>query len=297
VLIYVGFFMLPALLVIVPRRLKAARLHLALGGTVAIAFSLSTVVDCLAQRRRMPFDPHYNLLDFALGPATLTDVYIRRLPHLPHASGRFWWVVTWLGLVGATGIVFLLILTTCQLFSRKVTVSGNLGKTVAALATAFSAGYLVILTAVFSFDRYYIPLIPMLLIACVWGTDARPFSMGAKRWLLTMAALGIGAYALFAVAATHDYLAWNRTRWLALRRLTEVDHVPLEKIDGGFEFNGFYRGDKPSRPDKPWWWVEDDLYTVALGPMLGFETMRTYPFSPWIAGGPGTLLVLKRIRP
>ena len=45
------------------------------------------------------------------------------------------------------------------------------------------------------------------------------------------------AYATVVVAATHDYLAWNRTRWMATRTLIEAGVLPRQ-IDGGYEFNG-----------------------------------------------------------
>ena len=97
----------------------------------------------------------------------------------------------------------------------------------------------------------------------------------------------------FTVAATHDYLAWNRARWVALRELMEVDGVTPAEIDGGFEFNGFYRYGLPSSPGKGMW-VEDDRYIVTHGPVPGYRTMRSYPYRRWIAPPDGAIYVLVR---
>jgi hypothetical protein len=40
-------------------------------------------------------------------------------------------------------------------------------------------------------------------------------------------------YGGFSIAATHDYLSWNRVRWEALNNLMETTQTPPEKIYGG----------------------------------------------------------------
>ena len=83
--------------------------------------------------------------------------------------------------------------------------------------------------------------------------------------------------AWFAVSATHDYLAWNRARWAALADLTQRDHVDPSRIDGGFEFNALhYYGRRPARSGLSWWWVQDDEYRVAFGPMDGYVTLTSW---------------------
>ena len=63
----------------------------------------------------------------------------------------------------------------------------------------------------------------------------------------------LAIYALFSVAATHDYLAWNRIRWNALQELIREAKIPFDRIQGGFEFYGWYRFDKNSVME---WWPE-----------------------------------------
>jgi hypothetical protein len=99
------------------------------------------------------------------------------------------------------------------------------------------------------------------------------------------------------VAATHDYLSWNRARWLALRHLTEENGVPPREIDGGFEFNGLYAYDPEyrRRPPKSFWWVQDDKYVLSFGPLPGYEVAERYPYESWLPLRTGTIFVLRRL--
>jgi len=292
--VFSGLFLLPALIAILPRRLRARRRDLAIAAALAITFAATTVADFTRRRIPLPFNGHYNLVDFGLGPTTLTDVYVRGLRQLPQLDAGLWWLLTWIGVAGGSALVFLLALTGLQLCRRH---DDGGAQTTAATAWAFAGGYLVILSAVTIVDRYFIPLFPLLLVAGVWNGRAP----GIPPWLCrTIHGIAIAAAALlcwFSVAATHDYLAWNRARWQALYQLTDLEHVPPTQIDGGFEFNGSRLfGGRRNVPGKAWWWVEDDLYMVTLGPMPGYHTLRTYPYWRWLPPGRGRHDVVVLVR-
>ena len=87
--------------------------------------------------------------------------------------------------------------------------------------------------------------------------------------------------AVFAVVTTRDYLAWNRTRWIATTELL-ASGIPRTSIDGGYEFNGWlgYDSNSKAKPGKSPWWVVDDDYMIASGPVPGFSVLRTYPCRP-----------------
>ena len=57
----------------------------------------------------------------------------------------------------------------------------------------------------------------------------------------------MAVYLVFGVAATHDYLGWNRARWAAAAELHERWGVPKEEIDGGFEYNNLLESRKRFR--------------------------------------------------
>lgn len=156
------------------------------------------------------------------------------------------------------------------------------------LISTYLAAYLAFLLAdTYAFDRYFLVAIPLLLLLIAFGNKnwrLRPVSWAV---LLLMAT--------FSVAATHDYLSWNRARWAALHHLTSDCNIPPEKIDGGFEFNGWF---KPGRLEhgraKSWWWVKDDDYCITFGPLDGFRCIRKFHFERWLPPASDSLCILRK---
>ena len=291
VLTYVGFFLLPALIAVLPRRLNRLRPAFPIAAALLVGFGWRAVIRLAEHVWSMPFFPHFNLIDLGLGPNLLPD---RRLDNFPRAGPGFWPTVTRVGYVGGGVLIFLVVVVGIELVRRRTPPPARSTKLTAAMALGFVVGYGVTLLLM-PFDRYFVPIFPMALIAASWSDDA---PVHGRVWrsfagLVSMVALvGILSHAAFSVAATHGYLAWNRVRWVALRELMEDGVTPAE-IDGGFEFNGFYRYGAPSNPDKgPW--VEDDRYIVAHGPVPGYRALRSYPYRRWIAPPQGTIYLLVR---
>src|SRR5690606_24152650 len=154
--------------------------------------------------------------------------------------------------------------------------------------TAVVAGliYLLPLTLSSFFDRYLLPLLPLVLLAA-----PAPRLGGRLRPHVVAAALLMAGFGVFAVAGTHDYLAWNRARWRALDALLAAGVRPSE-IDGGFEFNGRYGYDPAyvRSEERSWYWVQGDQFVVAFGPLPGYETKEAYPYPRWLPGGDGRIL-------
>ena len=70
--------------------------------------------------------------------------------------------------------------------------------------------------------------------------------------LLKVIALGAviaASMALFSIAGTHDYLAWNRIRWDLGNELLAQGVDPLH-ISAGFEFGGWHNFDKYQPPSR-----------------------------------------------
>lgn len=291
---YVGFFLLPVSVAVLPRRLRSAKTYLFVGGLLGAAFAWTANVELERRGWTMPFGSHFNLMDIGLGPATLVDVHVRSLRHLPRAAPGFWRGVTTLGLVGGGVAIMLCVVSGLEVIGPTVTEAGKPGKLVAAMTLAFALGYGVIL-AMMPFDRYFVPIFPMVLIAGVWGTE--PMRSRGSRLVAALvsvvALVGLLLQAGFSVAATHDYLAWNRARWAGLHELVDGDGVTPAQIDGGFEFNGLYRYGSPTQPGKSPW-VEDDLYAVTFGPLPGYATLREYSYRRWLPPGEGRVFVLVR---
>jgi hypothetical protein len=236
-----------------------------------------------------------NLSLWGLGPLTLHDaIYLpaNPLPMLPHG---FWVVVTVIGLVGATCLIYRTCSVGRYVFSELVFPLKWSHETQGGV-------FLLVVVAIYMgpimlspfFDRYLIPMIPFLagfLAAFKSQEDGLP---RVSRYALIVALLF--GLAVFSVCGTRDYLAWTRARWQALDELMAKDQVKPESIDGGFEFNGYYLYSPVYRsvPGKSFWWVADDEYMVTFNPVPGYSIVRDYQYTHWMPPYTGEIYVLKR---
>ncbi|MFN8642524.1 MAG: hypothetical protein U0802_13050, partial [Candidatus Binatia bacterium] len=284
--LYTGLFLLPLLVV------TAAGWARGRGQRwIAAATAAAAALIVWSSGKRMPLRGNV-LIESGLGPVTLNDWYIRGLANDPRLPPSFWWAVTALGVVGVA-------LLTAQL-------AGGLGRAwrgrgdaaapaeaARTLLLATSALYLAVATAAVQFDRYFLPLVPLLGLALLPPADGRRAGPGSR----AAGAVLLALYAAYAVAGTHDYLAWNRARWQALEELADAGVTP-QRIDGGFEFNAplFYRDgarDSGGRGHS-WWFVVDDEYLIAMGPVPGYAIERRIPYRRWLPPVPAEIAVLRR---
>jgi hypothetical protein len=152
---------------------------------------------------------------------------------------------------------------------------------------------LIALIIVSPMDRYLLMVLPFAI--AIIAAMSPEISEGRLRRFLGLAVLG--AFALFSVAGTHDYLAWNRARWGALTDLMNVYKIAPEKIDGGYEFNGMYLFNPyyhESR-DKSWYWVGGDDVVVSFGTLPGYKVAAAYPYRAWMPPRRAYILVLTKL--
>jgi 4-amino-4-deoxy-L-arabinose transferase-like glycosyltransferase len=145
------------------------------------------------------------------------------------------------------------------------------------------------------FDRYLLLFAPAILVLVV-TKEVRSGCIPVRRWRSVLSLALVFAYAAVAVAAAHDYLAWNRTRWMATRKLMDAGISP-HQIDGGYEFNGWYLFDpkyKP-KPNKSYWWVDDDEYVIASRPLKGYRELQRFNFRHWLLFADPSVVVLHRV--
>ena len=139
-----------------------------------------------------------------------------------------------------------------------------------------------------AYDRYI--LIFITLAIGIYASVPRKKTATLLSIIFRGAALVLLAiYALFSVAATHDYLAWNRVRWNALQELTREAKVPFDRIQGGFEFYGWYRFDKNSVME--WWREKHYEYLVSFNHHDGYQVIKQYPVRWWLPWQRGSILV------
>jgi hypothetical protein len=235
-----------------------------------------------------------------IGPFTLYDAQPRGLAPLDRSPGAFWYGA---GVVAAFGISVLC--RTAFIATRAITGRGVIAARSATAAPGADAGERLFLAALIAaylapfvltdyFDRYLLFVLPYVLALVALAEPAVPTHASRMAGLVVL-----GVMVTYAVAATHDYFAWNRARWDAIHAAERMGATP-DTLDGGFEYNGHHRAD--AKPDAPppgrsWWWVKDDRYVVAFGPVQGYDERARFPVRRWLPRTPGHVLLLERRAP
>ena len=241
------------------------------------------------------------LIPSGLGPLTLRDTWVLEVhkPAIPAIVSIGWILVTAISLWAAIATVLTIANMMAGAFGnlrlsewRKTAWPQVLMLTV----TGAYAGGLILIGGTSSlFDRYFLPLVPSVLAILVIGSEPTR-SLRELPWRGVRCFALLGFYAMFAVLATHDYLAWNRARWRATDSLLQSGVTP-HQIDGGYEFDGWYlyRPGYQVTEGKSYWWVDDDQYIIASAPLGGYQEIRQFRVNRWLGLTGSRVLILRRI--
>jgi hypothetical protein len=163
------------------------------------------------------------------------------------------------------------------------------------LSVAVVVGLAILLALEVRYDRYYLALLPLLL---VWLT--RPVTTPLVRQpavlLLTAGLLVFQLYT--AVAFSHDQLAFNEACWKLVERC-RADGLTDDQIDGGYAINGWFRSaeDAATRPrpgDSTRWWSSRAQRFLAVGGRSGYIVLDSATWSSWATGGTHSVFTLER---
>jgi hypothetical protein len=301
-LMYLGLFLLPIFATVkfnrqteVEKSRSTFWVFLALFGLLTL-----TVGHYFLKTALMPV--HLNILDpWGLGPLTLCDTQMLKLPDVPLLPTAFWVVVTGLSLLGAGLLVTIVVKEVPRLVSEYRShnvsappVDSQLNNTLAIFFLSSTLIYLGPLLINGFFDRYLLTAIVMLgafVVVSLPVIEQPPISLRYFAGIL----LVVG-FAGYSIAGTRDYLEWNRIRWEALADL-QRENISPRQIDGGFEFNGwlFYDPKFHGSHHKSDWWVQDDEYILSFGQLAGYAIHREYQYTHWMPPYVGKILVLKRM--
>lgn len=242
------------------------------------------------------------LMPYGLGPRTLRDTMVlgQNLPSIPVSMKIFWIGGIIVGALGAVGLLLYFVQTAVHVSRGLWRPNWRAVTWVEALTVVFIGAYgCLLLLFGFNwhlFDRYLLVVVPALFVL-VFVNEARSEPIRVLRWRGTLSLALIVIYAAVSVAATHDYLAWNRTRWIATSTLMQSGVSP-NHIEGGYEFNGWYLSDpKYKRKKKIGWWVDDDEYVIASGPLSGYREVQRFDFQRWLPLTDASVVVLHRVEP
>jgi hypothetical protein len=116
---------------------------------------------------------------------------------------------------------------------------------------------------------------------------------------LTAAGLMIGFLAWFCVAATHDYLSWNRLRWKIGNGLLAQGVDPL-RVSGGFEFNAWHNydtfRDRGNVSKIYYWWYDDLEYLITMEPQERYDVRSRESYLSWLHRRALPVYLLQRSR-
>ncbi len=282
--VYLGLFLSPLLVasdVLAERRYR--RLALAFGLTLAGA---ATVL--YLREHALMFYLTNIAYDLGLGPLTLRDTLFLGYDPPLHVGPMLALPLTILAVGSAALLGAAWVRTWTRVDPEAVFLN-------VAAALLFAA---TLLQSRYYLDRHLLPIIPPL-VALIATTQ---FRVPTRATVLLTVLLG-----WYAIAGTHDYLAWNRARFVGLDALL-ADGVSPAAIDGGVEFNAWYLSptlgtwpsDRDVRPHQPatvrsWWWVVDDQYVASFHPLAGYAIRQQIPFTRWLVPGHGTVLILERM--
>ena len=163
------------------------------------------------------------------------------------------------------------------------------------------------------FPRYVLPLIPFtaLLLVPIAGNGRLVRNIGwQQRLFSSMATVVVTLYGVVAVAAVHDYLAWNRTRLEAVDYLLHEKKLSPHQIDAGFEWSGWYLfpAAGPLRDrfinfirEEPTWYYNEQAEYVVLFATEDDPYARAAPtviwrkeFVRWVPGPRGAIEIRMR---
>lgn len=272
-MLYIGLFLSPLFLLYFHalKRVIKEKYYKAL-----IIFGISAALIILSSLiyfdKLLPLRPNI-LFYYGFGPATLRDVDILELKHLPVIPKYIWILVTFIGLISSMFISFFFILSVWKKKQEKLVRFERIK--IFTFLTAFI--YLIFISLADFYDRYIIILLPIITFL-IMNSDHKVSAGYVKKGIIYLA---FTLAALFIVYETHNYFSWNRCRWQAVHYLTEELKIPKDKIDGGFEFNAWY-GYDPNyirEENKSWWWVKDDEYLISFGKMDNYEELKKFAYS------------------
>ena len=162
-----------------------------------------------------------------------------------------------------------------------------------------------------SYDRYVLPMLPLLIALALWAL--RPVRMS-----MVVASLVTAALAVFSVTGTRDFLTYQTATW-QLARETHAAGVPYDALDAGAAWTGYrlyeysYENEiklalpegLPTGPillsehDVSGWWLPfyapavRSGYVISAEPLFSYTTVRRVEYSSWLEDEPTYLYLLR----
>lgn len=165
------------------------------------------------------------------------------------------------------------------------------------LVPVFVLSLLILISGIL--DRYWMPLLPVVLLGLIL-TAGRSLSQCGRLARYSSAAL-VASSLLMTTVFLHDWLLWNRTRWLQAQQWLAEGRTPQE-FDGGRDMNAWFRAREdsqtfPRRGDPSAWWSGHARLALASQPRDGWRVIDRLSWASWATLSDHQILVLQRRRP
>lgn len=260
---------------------------------------------------RMPLMVYRNLLDLGLGPLQLPDLH----PKTTLQIQAGWWPITLLALF-VSGLLFFVLIDlwqTLRYSSSQVLQPSPHKESSQKSQTALHQDYFLAAWGILSLaaaynpwrtvtvDRYLLPaLVPFILLL------ARDVSRYRLKGIVVTMVLSTLLIGVFSLASLQDYLAWNRTAWVAHHRLENIYGIATTSVKGIDTFSGWYNSEAymAKHHTRSWWnmnvdgkgaWVLDDRYVIANEESRsGYEVLERLPYFSWLGRKDRAILIFRR---
>jgi hypothetical protein len=322
---YLGFLSLPLIFVLPWQRLaggrglRGARLwllgFLGVCGGLLVLPRVLLIAKVWLQNDYSPWLARYPIRMPLLGYDYIRDLAVS-FPHLPNETpqpllsiGGWWWLIT-VGAVLVASSFFVGVLRTLRVVSpRDVPDSKGTPAELHAAQRLFLLVWFVLATAslfnpfrgVEVVDRYFLggltPFVLLVALECHAAHSRRAF-VGA-----------VAATALFwgfGLVCAQDYLAWNRTAWIAQNKLLNEYGVSSERIRGEDTFQGWHNSEAYMKRFKTrnfWaanrtrlgpWTFGDDYVVAAQETLAGYLPLERFHYRTWLGMQDRTITIFKR---
>ena len=292
---YLGFFLLPITLAIVPH-LRSLRLPSTRGGRIFlglwVAIALAGYLVFAGRDKYMPYIAQYAGFQ-GIGP---TDLQGGRPGVIDYDLRE---AFTWVFL--ASSVLFALALSR-RLFARAAP-----GRASASLLAMIGIWQVIgVLPPSFHFrnwiisvDRYLLPLLPIAIALLLWALRE------TKLWL-PLGWIAVAVYAAFSIAGTRDLLVFQDATW-DLAREARAMGVPITTLDAGASWDGYYLYEysianniDQQTPHGPWWTdlfgpATTSMYVVSTRELPQYEVVREARYSSWLDGESRPMYLLRKI--
>jgi len=314
--IYLGMFTLPFLIIVFAAQYSSLAAWQQRTGIVPAVLIVATAAVYFAAKKPMPLTGNI-LNSFDIGGQSLPG-YEAFLG--PLTVGLIRWIWRLLTVLGVVGAALLLGCALAAIGQLRRTAGQNFaanGKSEKAWQMLFIVGltlmYLLTVAGLeerYWFDRYLIVCLPLLMMVASMVMDTLKARKSRIEAIASATAL-LTFYGGITVAGTQDHLASNRVLWQALNSAIGQGKIAPDQIDGGFEFNGWYFGNRlatcnPIYSDSIVQINADVLdfkclydnekweYKMSYVPEPGFVVEHEYQFKRWLPWGNQHLYLLHK---